>query len=204
MKKVLHRLTLTNYYAVALGVCIFCFLSSSKVVAQNCKPDKTVNDKFTRAKYDYYNFDLKSTSNFLTNTSTRATFSFAIMNDTAIIAVLTFMQSADKYQKNLNPLKISKGSELYIANDAASVKLICRADAVAKNKTDILSGNINQTLAAEFELPIADLETFSKNVFDQLLISFDGMPGQKANIRKKQAMKMQEDAQCLLTKFKKP
>ncbi|MEO7045184.1 MAG: hypothetical protein ABI091_07720, partial [Ferruginibacter sp.] len=84
-----------------------------------------------------------------------------------------------------------------------SIKLICRANAVSKNKNDILSGNINQTLAAEFELPIADLETFSKNVFEQLLINFDGMPGQKADIKKKEATKMEVDAQCLLVKFKK-
>ncbi|MEO7044191.1 MAG: hypothetical protein ABI091_02705, partial [Ferruginibacter sp.] len=161
MKKALHYLKLKNYYSIGLGICIFCFLSSMKLEAQDCKPDKTVNDKFTRAKYDYYNFDLKSTNNFLTNTSTSATFSFAVVNDTAIIAVLTFKQIADKHQRDLNPLAISKGSELYIANDAASIKLICRANAVSKNKNDILSGNINQTLAAEFELPIADLETFS-------------------------------------------
>lgn len=186
-----------------LGVCIFCFLSPSDVAAQDCKPDKTVNDKFTREKYDYYNFDLKAKWNMLTNTSTSATFSFAVVNDTAIVAVLTFKQIADRHQRNLNPLAISKGSELYIANDAASVKLICKANAVSKNKDDILSGNINQTLAAEFELPIADLETFSKNVFDQVLINFDGMPGQKADIKKKDATKMEAVAQCLLTKFKK-
>ena len=203
MKKVLHYLKPSNNYFVALGVCIFCLLPSSVVTAQDCKPDKSVNDKFTREKYDYYNFDLKSTSNLLTNTSTSATFSFAVVNDTAIIAVLTFKQTADKHQRNLNPLAISKGSELYIANDAASVKLICKANAVSKNKDDILSGNINQTVAAEFELPVSALETLSKNVFDQFLINFDGMPGQKANIRKKEATKMEEDAQCLLVKFKK-
>ncbi len=171
--------------------------------AQNCKPDQSVNDKFTREKYDYYNYDLKGKWNILWNTSTSATFSFAIVNNTAIIAVLTFKQSANKHQRDLNPLKISKGDEFYLANDAISVKLICRADAISKNKTDILNGNINQTLAAEFELPIADLETFSKNVFDQVLINFDGMPGQKANIKKKDAAKMQTDAVCLLAKFKK-
>lgn len=193
----------TNYYIIMLGVCIFCFLSPSDVAAQDCKPDKTVNDKFTREKYDYYNFDLKSTDNFLTNTATSSTFSFAVVNDTAIIAILTFQQTADKHQRNLNPLAISKGSELYIANDAASVKLICKANAVSKNKDDILSGNVKQTLAAEFELPVSALETLSKNVFDQFLINFDGVSGQKANIKKKEATKMEVDAQCLLTKFKK-
>jgi len=38
----------------------------------------------------------------------------------------------------------------------------------------------------------------------EVLINFDGMPGQKANIKKKDAPKMQTDAKCLLTKFKKP
>lgn len=203
MKKALYYLKPSSKYFVSLGVCIFCILTSSVVTAQDCKPDKSVNDKFTREKYDYYNFDLRSTSNFLTNTSTSSTFSFAVVNDTAIIAILTFKQTADKHQRNLNPLAISKGSELYIANDAASVKLICRANAVSKNKDDILSGNVKQTLAAEFELPISALETLSKNVFDQFLINFDGTPGQKADIKKKDATKMEEVAQCLLTKFKK-
>ena len=88
MDKVLHCLTLTNYRALVLEVCIL-FLSPNDVAAQNCKPDKSVNDKFTREKYDYYNYDLKDTWNVISNTSTSATFSFAVVKDTAIIGVLT-------------------------------------------------------------------------------------------------------------------
>jgi hypothetical protein len=186
-----------------LLACAILISAFARVTGQNCKPDQSVNDKFTRQKYDLYNYDLKGKWNILFNTTTSEVFSFAVASDTQLVAILTFKQSASKDQRDLNPLKISKGAELYLANDAASVKLICDGDAVAKNKTDILNGNINQTLTAEFTLPINDLETFSKQVFDQVLITFDGMPGQKANIKKKDAAKMQTDAVCLLTKFKK-
>jgi hypothetical protein len=203
MKKVIRQ---SRYCKVRIKYLIGCVILVSafvEVTGQNCKPDQSVNDKFTRQRYDLYNYDLKGTWNILFNTTTNAVFSFAVKSDTQLVAVLTFRQSAAKSQKELNPLKISKGAEFYLANDAASVKLICDVDAVAKNKTDILNGNINQTLTAEFSLPITDLETFSKQVFDQVLITFDGMPGQKANIKKKDAAKMQTDALCLLAKFKK-
>lgn len=203
MKKAFYQKSSGNARMKYLLACAILISLFAKVAGQNCKPDQSVNDKFTRQKYDLYNYDLKGTWNILFNTTTSAVFSFAVASDTQLVAVLTFRQSASKNQKELNPLKISKGAEFYLANDAASVKLMCDADAVAKNKTDILNGNINQTLTAEFTLPITDLETFSKQVFDQVLITFDGMPGQKANIKKKDAAKMQTDAVCLLAKFKK-
>ena len=203
MKKSFTKTASTSFLNLLLGACLL-LISSIGIKAQNCKPDKSVNDKFTRQKYDLYNYDLKGTWNMLTNTSTTTTFSFVVVADTQLVAALTFTQSASKNQRELNPVKISKGAELYFANDAASVKLICSKDAISKNKTNIISGNIDQTLSVEYEFPITDLETFSLQIFEQALINIDGAPGQKANIKKKEAAKMQEDAQCLLTKFKKP
>jgi len=162
-----------------LGVCILFFFLPAKTWGQNCKPDKSTNDKFTRQKYDYYNYDLKGTWNILSDVSTTTVFSFVIVSDTQIVASLNYKQVAPKSQREMQPIKISKGNELYLANDAASVKLICASDAISKSKLDILSENISQTFNAEYVLSIADLATFSQQVFDQVLINLDGTPGQK-------------------------
>jgi len=172
--------------------------------AQDCKPDKSINDKFTRKKYDYYNYDMKGKWNMLSDVSITSTFSLVVIGDTQIVAAVTYRQSAPKARHDLQPIRISKGTEFYLANDAASVKLVCIRDAISDNKTSIISGNIEQTLFAEYELPFADLETFSQQLFDQVLLTFDGTPAQKANIKKKDAERMQSDAKCLMTKFKKP
>jgi hypothetical protein len=204
MKKAFRQTIAAVYSTILLGTCLLSISPVSEVCAQNCKPDKSVNDKFTRQKYDSYNYDLKGTWNVFSDVSTATVFSFVVVADTQIVAWLNYKQTASKNQRDMQPIRISKGNELYLANDAASVKLICASDAISKSKTDIISGNISQTFNAEYVLPIADLETFSQQVFDQVLINLDGTPGQKANIKKKDAEKMEADAKCLLAKFKKP
>lgn len=181
--------------AIVLIFGVLCFNSK----AQDCKPDKEVIDKFTKQKTAVYNYDVKDSKVTLS-----CTFSIVVINDTTVAAVVSFTRVTGDKASSLQPLKISKGQSMFLANDQASVALQCLQDAASSQRPSILSSDETVlTITAVYAVGLKDLETLSKEVLTDFQVRFDQTSPYTAHIKKKHAEKMKIDAACLFKTLNK-
>lgn len=169
------------------------------IKAQNCKPDKETIDKFTKQKVAFYNYDLKDGK-----VSLDVMFSLAVVNDTSIVAIVSFMRDVNEKNSALQPLKISKGQSLFIANETSNIELKCVQDALSAQKRGTMDQNhVILTITANYIVTPKDLEILSKEVFSDIQIRFDQTNPFTGKFKKKIAEKIKNDVECLLPSLQK-
>lgn len=177
-------------FIILASSCFFCL----DINAQSCKPDKESIDKFTKRKVAVYDYDLKDGK-----VSLIVTFKIVVVDDTIIIGYISYHRDVDEKTASLQPIKISKGQSMFLANENSNIELKCMDDALSTQSVNLLDQkNVTSEINARYMIRFQDLEMLSKEIFSDIQIKFDQTNPLIAKFKKKVAEKLKRDMECLL------